>query len=422
MALSEEAQDRVLLTVAVAAAGLIHVSIAASQTLLGVGIVLLLIFRQKLQFPRIWIPLAVFFLWTALADVLSPDVWGGRAQIKKFFVFFFIPLIYGVFVRQFSKVFYVMVAWTAAATASGTWALVQFALKYEHDKLAPQGFYAAYLERRVTGFESHWMTFGALQLSVLLLLLAHWFFSSRRMPGWAYGSIGILSMAILLSWTRSIWLAAIPSAIYLVWYWRPKMTLAVPVIAVVIFLVAPAATRQRFRSLIQPERGVDSNLHRVVTFRTGFQMVKAHPWFGIGPEEIRREFNAYVPRDVSRPLPPGDYEHLHNIYLQYAAERGIPGLLFILWFIGMAVWDCIHGIRRAGRVPSQQLFVLHGVIAVTIAILVEGCFEYNLGDSEVLMMYVSVISLGYAALHNLAAEPAPATEILQHDQTLGSAA
>src|SRR5581483_9388041 len=339
MRVSQATQDRILLAVAIAAAGLIHVSIAASQILLGLGILLLLIFRQKLEFPRIWMPLAAFFFWTALADVLSPDPWGGRAQIKKFFVFFFIPLIYGVFVRQFPKVFCLMMAWTVAATASGVCGLVQFLLKYHTERLDPRGFYIAYLERRITGFESHWMTFGALQLSVFSLLLAQWFFSSRRMPGWVYGSLAILSAAILLGWTRSIWLASIPSVLYLIWFWRPKMTLAVPLFAVVIFLVAPSTTRERLLSLVEPRADVDSNRHRVVTFRTGIEMIKAHPWFGLGPEEIKRNFDLYVPADIKRPLPVGYYGHLHNIYVQYAAERGIPGLFLILWFIGMLVWD-----------------------------------------------------------------------------------
>src|SRR3954452_1536423 len=127
---TQERQNRILFAVAVAAAGLIHVSIAASQIFLGIGLALLLAFRQKLNFPRIWIPLAAFFLWTALADVLSPDPWGGRAQLKKFFVFFFIPLLYSVFLRQFPKTYYVMVAWAVTATASGLWGLGQFIWKY----------------------------------------------------------------------------------------------------------------------------------------------------------------------------------------------------------------------------------------------------------------------------------------------------
>jgi putative inorganic carbon (hco3(-)) transporter len=407
MFVAQENQNRMLLATAIAAAGLIHVSIAASQVLLALGIVLLLVFRRRLEFPPIWIPLALFILWTALADVLSPDPWGGRAQIKKFFVFLFLPLIYGVFVRDFGKVFYLMVAWTATATASGFWGLVQFVMKYEHDKLAPEGFYMAYLRRRITGFESHWMTFGALQLSVFSLLLAQWFFSNRRMPSWAYSSLAVLSTTILLGWTRSIWLAAIPSTLYLVWFWRPKMTLAVPAIAVLVFLVAPQGTRDRMMSLVEPRADVDSNRHRVVTFRTGIEMIKAHPWFGLGPEQIRRSFASYVPADLQRPLPVGYYGHLHNIYVQYAAERGIPALLLILWLIGMTMWDSFRAILRAGRERSQRLFVLHGSVAVIIGILVGGLFEYNLGDSEVLMMFVSVVALAYAAVRNANEKPMP---------------
>jgi len=401
MVVSEEIQDRVLLIVAILAACLIQISIAASQIFLGLGIVLLLIFRQKLPFPRIWIPLALFFLWTALADVLSPDPWGGRAQIRKFFVFLFIPLIYGVFRTQFSKVYWLMAAWAAAASASGVWALVQFVWKYQTAEHTRQSFYFTYVGRRITGFESHWMTFGALQLSVLSLLLAQWFFSNKRMPAWAYASIPILSAAILLGWTRSIWLATIPAVLYLVWFWRPKMTLAVPALALAALFIAPSGTRARLTSLVDPHGDTDSNRHRIVTFRTGVEMIKAHPWLGLGPEEIGRSFNAYVPADIRRPLPVGYYGHLHNIYLQYAAERGIPGLLLMLWFIGLAVWDCFHGILRARAARSQQLFMLHGTIAVTIGVLVGGIFEYNLGDSEVLMMFVTVVALGYAALHNL---------------------
>jgi O-antigen ligase len=130
-------------------------------------------------------------------------------------------------------------------------------------------------------------------------------------------------------------------------------------------------------------------------------MIKAHPLLGLGPEEIGRNFNAYVPADIPRPLPIGYYGHLHSIYLQYAAERGIPGLLLMLWFIGTIVLDCIRGIAQTRGAPSQELFVLHGAIAVTIGILVGGIFEYNLGDSEVLMMFVSVVALAYAALYQL---------------------
>jgi putative inorganic carbon (hco3(-)) transporter len=391
MPVSQNKQDRILLAVAIAAATLVHVSIAASQIFLGVGALLVLIFYRKWEFPRIWLPLAALFFWTVLADALSTDPWLGRTQIRKFFVFLFIPLIYSVFRRQFSKVFYLMAAWTAAASASGIWALEQYAVKFRH------ATYQSYVGERITGFESHWMTFGALQLSVLSLLLAQWFFSNRKMPLWAYGSVAVISAAILLNGTRSIWLATAAAVLYLVWFWRPRMILLVPVVAALAFLVAPPNTRQRLLSAVHPQADIDSNRHRTVTFWTGVEMIKAHPWFGLGPEEIARNFDSYVPTYIKRPLPIGYYGHLHNIYVQYAAERGIPGLLCVLWWIGLVMWDAIRGITRLRGTRSQELYVLHGTIAVVIGVLVGGIFEYNLGDSEVLMMFNCVVALSYAA-------------------------
>jgi O-antigen ligase len=131
--------------------------------------------------------------------------------------------------------------------------------------------------------------------------------------------------------------------------------------------------------------------------RTGLEMVKAHPWLGLGPEQIGPQFMTYVPKDVSRPLPKGWYGHLHNMYLQYAAERGVPALLLLLWFIGKIAYDFVTSIR-SGRLSPQAYYCLYGAVAAILALLAEGFFEYNLGDSEVLTMFLTVASLGYVAI------------------------
>jgi putative inorganic carbon (hco3(-)) transporter len=395
----EQTRNRALVGVTTAAAALIHVSISISEFLLGLALILLLIFRWRLRFPRIWIPLAGFFLWTILADLVCPDPWLGRAQIKKLVLFFFIPVVYTVFARQLAKAFYLLIAWTATATASALLGFEQFIHKYETARRTGEDFYVTYVGHRITGFESHWMTFGALQLSVLCLVLAQIFFSDRRMPVWlSWAVVAILSISILLGETRSIWLASVCAVLYLVWCWRPRMTLALPLILLLAFAFAPSATRERLTSIFSPHGETDSNRHRLVTFSTGLRMIEAHPLVGIGPEQIGRQFDRYVPSNIKRPLPVGYYGHLHDIYLQYAAERGLPALVFILWAIGLAVWDWGREILREGKGRSLRLFVLHAAIAVTIAVLVGGFLEYNLGDSEVLMMFLSVVGLGYAAI------------------------
>ena len=175
------------------------------------------------------------------------------------------------------------------------------------------------------------------------------------------------------------------------------LVLALPVALLLIALLAPASIRERFSSMLKPGK-VDSNQFRIVTLRTGLEMIRAHPWFGLGPEEVKLQFDRYVPPDIPRPLPEGWYGHLHNIYLQYAAERGIPTMLLMLWMLAQILWDCL---RRVWRLPpgrSDLKFVLHGAVAVAIATMIAGCFEYNLGDSEVLIMFLVVVGCAYAAM------------------------
>jgi putative inorganic carbon (hco3(-)) transporter len=163
------------------------------------------------------------------------------------------------------------------------------------------------------------------------------------------------------------------------------------------FLVAPPVIKDRFTSLLHP-KGVDSNTFRVITWTTGLEMIKAHPVFGLGPEGVKYHFEEWVPKEIPRPLPVGWYGHLHNIYLQYSAERGIPTMLVLLWMIGKMLWDYWGALRKLPPGRSDERFLLHGGIAVILATLAEGFFEYNLGDSEVLTMFLVVVGCAYQAV------------------------
>jgi len=128
------------------------------------------------------------------------------------------------------------------------------------------------------------------------------------------------------------------------------------------------------------------------------------------------EFQQYVPADIRRPLPEGFYGHLHNIYTQYAAERGIPAMLaivgFLLWNLGL--WArALAGIPRegsGGAGPSFQncAWLLRAGIAMIIGILVTGLFDHDLGASTILTMtlggvaaidcaYREALNAGFAA-------------------------
>ena len=371
------------------------VSIAVCQILLGAALGTLLISREPLRFPRIWLPLSVFVGLTLIALMLSSDPRAGLPQLKKLYVYFMLPVIFTA-VRYVGEIRPLIWAWAAAASMSGLWSFVQFWIKRQHALAQHTNFYLAYVADRATGFMSHWMTFGAAQMAALMLLIAAVLFAPPRRYRWlCVVAASIIVASIVLGWTRGVWLATFVSALYLIAVWRPKYLLLAPLAILLGWFIAPRSIRERVVSIYQPHGEVDSNRHRYVTRRAGMEMIKAHPWFGIGPEMPGKQFQQYLPADIKRPLPEGFYGHLHNIYLQYGAERGVPALLAFLWMIGMMLRDWW---TRARSIASEKhRAILHGCIAVLIAFLIEGLFENNLGDSEVLSMFWVITAWGYRA-------------------------
>ena len=374
-------------------------SIAVSDMFLGLSLAALLLSSERLRLPPIKLPLALFVAGTVVSWLASGHIRDGTPQIRKFFVFTVLLLVYSTF-RKISEVRALALIWAGVATLSAVRSLFQFAQKYQEAQDQHRNFYEFYVGSRITGFSSHWMTLGGEEMLVLLFLLALLFFSMERRwkaAGWFFAVL--LALSMVLGFTRSIFLLGFPvGLLYLLWFWHRWLVAAAPVVALIAFLVAPAALKERVISIVQPHGQMDSNEHRSITRRAGMEMIRAHPLLGLGPEVMNNPavFDHYVPADIPRPLPVGWYGHLHNIYLQYAAERGIPTLIAMLWLIGKILWDFATALRAKPANPEAR-FVLHGAIAVILAILAEGFLEYNLGTSAVLLLFLAVVSFGYIA-------------------------
>ena len=372
-------------------------SIAVSQILLGLALAALLLSSERLRLPPIKLPLVLFMAGTLLSLLFSGHMSEGTPQIRKFILFVILLLVYSTF-RTVAEIRGVVLAWAGFATLSAVRSLFQFWQKYQESQELGKNFYDFYVGERITGFMSHWMTFGGEEMIVLLLLASYLFFSSERRwrtAGWFCAAV--LAVSMVLGFTRSIFLLGFPiGLLYLLWFWHRWLVAAAPVVALIGFLFAPTALKERVTSIIQPHGETDSNEHRTITRRTGIEMIRAHPLLGLGPEQVKYQFERWVPPDIPRPLPEGWYGHLHNIYLQYAAERGIPTMLCMMWLIAKILWDFLITVRKTPS-GAEARFVLHGAIAVILAILAEGFLEYNLGDSEVLTLFLAVVGFGYVA-------------------------
>lgn len=397
---SDTALQRAALCCAIGSAGAIAASIAVSQILLGASLVLVIILvatrRAPLRLPSGWQFLVFFVAWTTLSWLVNGHLREGRFQIRKFYVLLIVAVIATTF-RGVRDTRWVVSIWLALGALSSLWGLDQFWRKWELARGAGTSFYLSYVAARITGFNSHWMTFSEILMFALLggLALVVWDRATPARWRWAAGlSVLLCGLAIVLAMTRGVWLATAAGLLYLLWAWRRWAVLALPAVAVLVFAAGSTGLRERMISIVHPHGDTDSNMHRYVTFRTGVEMIKAHPLLGLGPEMIGPDFQQYVPADIPRPLPAGFYGHLHNIYVQYSAERGIPAMLAM---VGFLLWNLWRWLRRlalpaAADPAAGNAWLLRAGVAMLIGVLVTGLFEHSLGDSEILTLTLCTVA------------------------------
>ncbi len=120
---------------------------------------------------------------------------------------------------------------------------------------------------------------------------------------------------------------------------------------------------------------------RMDTYRVTWEMVKDHPWFGIGLGQLGAQFPAYQ----AKPWTVGDYaehpytytEHVHNEFLQFWVEGGLPGLLFFLVVLGVFFGAGANFLRNPES-RDEEKELLMGAVAGLASLLVQSLSNFPL--------------------------------------------
>ena len=152
------------------------VSIAASHVCLGTALALLLASKTPLRMPPVVLPLAGFMSLTIASMLASDDPLAGWPQLKKFYVFAFLVVLYSLFqsIHQMQRLYQ---AWFVAAGVAAGLGVAQFVHKWVQLEATGGDFDVEYIDDRITGFFSHWMTFSEVSLLVFVVLLSYLMFS-----------------------------------------------------------------------------------------------------------------------------------------------------------------------------------------------------------------------------------------------------
>src|SRR5215831_222462 len=377
------------LTLASAAATL--VSISAAETLLVIACLAWIVIHPRVVvWPSYFIPLCAFMATTSLALFMSPQPALGRAAIYKFWLFT-MGLLAANFVSAPERARKSHSILLSVAAVTSLYALFQFVIAYRHFQATQDLTDDPTVLARITGFMGHWITFSAEQLLVWCAAIPAILILGRR---WMF-PLAIVGTALVFSFTRGAWIGAVAGLLVGAVVIPRKVLIGV---CLPIGLIGAAASGLIYHrvsmSFKQSNFGPDKG--RVELFVAGVRMIKDHPLFGVGPERIHTEFpNYYRGRDLASQN--FYYGHLENNVLQLAAERGLLCLAAFLWFIFELYGSLIEIVKT--RSEGARWVAVSALAALT-GFIVSGFFEYNFGDSEVLLLLLFIISLPYGIKRN----------------------
>jgi len=196
---------------------------------------------------------------------------------------------------------------------------------------------------------NHPVRFGEIMVIGLALILSRLFSGEElvaRTKRLLHVSAALLISAIALSQTRGAYLGAalVFAVLFMIKPSSRKAIIATAAAAALLGILLSAANpRLRYKAAsiflgansaftrtAAPDQSIGT---RLILWRTGAQIIRDHPLFGIGPGNVKKLFPQYCP-----PPYPEDkvWGSLHNLYIHQTAERGLFGLAALLTlFISM---------------------------------------------------------------------------------------
>ncbi len=264
------------------------------------------------------------------------------------------------------------------AVAIASYGIYQYFALHERD-----------LEHRIKGPATHVMTYSGMLLPVALLLVVLAF---RRKRVWMFVSAFIISFALLLTLTRSVWLGYMVAIFAILLLNRSSWILFATTALVLFVTFMPEALFGRFVSSFNVHQS--SNLDRIRMAEAGVEIIKDHPVWGVGPADVKEVYPLYRREDAPRFRIP----HLHNNVIQLWAERGILGLVAYLLLLGLFLRECARGWHTPARGFAEA------GVAIAVGLAYAGLFEFNFGDTEVFLIMLELFALVAASIEAESAE------------------
>lgn len=353
---------------------------SSSQILLGLAVVAMGVLwwkgRNRPPAHLIYFPLAIYVVGSILSALFGAGPLSTLGEVSEAFTFLTVPVALALYARDPGLTRRALMAFALLTLLISLWGQFEWVFLGWRD-----------LESRISGPAAHVMTLSGI-LVVCSLLMAG---ATIRYRSPFYAVAFLVSLVtLILTQTRGAWLGWLAGAAVLALVRKPKAAPWLAAAVLLVLIVSPTALFSRVSSVasLRP----DSNFDRIKMIEGGVAMIRDHPVFGTGPGTTKDNYVLYRSRDALRFRTP----HLHNNVIQIWSERGIMTLAGYLMLVGFLLWR----FHRLARGEGESWYAQTG-LAIVVGITVAGLFEYNFGDSEVMMTFLDASVLCLAGAGDL---------------------
>lgn len=188
---------------------------------------------------------------------------------------------------------------------------------------------------------------------------------------------------------RSAWLSFAAALAFFALIQRQKWILAGLALAAALAL----AVLPRNMIIHQDAEGKEQSLvERYVLWDRALNVILARPLLGTGINTYVRSHPEFDKTQSWRVK----YYYAHNSYLQLAAERGIPALLFFLGFVLCFFARALRAVRKTHDPDVQSL--LRGVLAALVGLLCFALVDTAFEPMQTGLQYWFLFAIGARAM------------------------
>lgn len=348
------------------------------------------------------IPLLIFTGWAAVTMLWAPDLKLGLTEVVKWIEVGLATWLAIDLVRR-RGVQWIVVAVVLTMTLQAVIGIYEARWRGS----GPLGFRMSEGIYRAYGtFEqpNPFAGFIGLGLPIVLALTAYYSIDLLRkrlvaiqfryLARWiACGSVALmLAAALYFSFSRGAWLGAVAALGVMIAFAPRRLWIGIGLTAIALALLLglssagllPAAINERLADAgelfqFRDVRGAainDANyalIERLARWQAALNMLTDQPWTGVGFGNYQAAYEQY--RLLNWPTPLG---HAHNIYLNLAAETGLPGLAAYVFLWVVIFWQTIQTTRRTKGIHRALAVGLLGTwVYLSVHNLVDNLYVNN---------------------------------------------